>query len=162
MSALAIFAVIAGIIGIVGSIVPGIPGPPISWIGLLLAFFARGLDSSGEPMTVAALFIWFAVVAIVTVMDYVIPAGLIKVTGGSKAAATGAIVGLFAGMFLSPVGMVAGSLLGAFLADFLIADRGLWVSFKSSIGAFFGFILGTGLKLIVSGVMMYEIVVFSF
>ena len=162
MSTLAIFAVIAGIIGIVGSIVPGIPGPPISWIGLLLAFFAKGLDAGGEPMTVTALLIWLGVVVAVTILDYVIPAGFTKITGGSKAAATGAIVGLFAGMFLSPVGMVAGSLLGAFIADFFIADRGLWGSFKSSIGAFLGFILGTGLKLIVSGLIMYEIIVFAF
>ena len=81
-------------------------------------------------------------------------------TGGSKAAARGAIVGLFVGLFVPPIGIIVGTLLGAFLADFFIEDKGVWASFKSSIGAFLGFIGGTGVKLIASGFMMYYIIVY--
>jgi uncharacterized protein YqgC (DUF456 family) len=40
-----------------------------------------------------------------------VPMYFTKVTGGSKYAERGAIVGLFAGMFLTPIGMVLGSFL---------------------------------------------------
>lgn len=162
MTILAILAIIAGVVGIIGSIVPGLPGPPVSWVGVLLAFLAKGTNASGDPMTLAALLIWLAVTVIVTILDYVVPTKFTKFTGGSKAAATGAILGLFAGMFLTPVGMILGSIIGAFLAEFIVADKGVWGSFKSSMGAFAGFLFGTGLKLIASGLMMYKIIVYAF
>lgn len=157
MSILEIFALLAGIIGIIGSIVPGLPGPPISWVGLLLVYIA-GSDG-GHPVTTTALFVWLAVTVFVTILDYVIPAKFTKMTGGSKAASWGAIIGLFAGMFIPPVGMIFGSLLGAFLGELLVADKDAVQSAKASIGVFIGFIIGTGLKLVVDGLMLYYIIV---
>ena len=161
MDAWCIFALLLGLVGIVGSIVPGLPGPPMSWLGMLLVYIS-GIRGGADPMTLKALLIWLAVVTIVTVLDYVVPAWFTKVTGGHKQASTGAIIGLFAGMFLPPVGIIAGALIGAFLGELLFADRGVWDSFKASIGAFLGFISGTGLKLICSGIMMWEIIKFAF
>ena len=160
MSVLAILAVAAGVIGIVGSIMPGLPGPPLSWAGMLLAYFAKGTNGDGDPMTTKLLIIWLVVTVVVSILDYVIPAYFTRMTGGSKAAARGAIVGLFVGLFVPPIGIIVGTLLGAFLADFFIEDKGVWESFKSSIGAFLGFIGGTGVKLIASGLMMYYIIVY--
>lgn len=155
-----VLAIIAGVIGIIGSIVPGLPGPPVSWVGLLFAFLGKGLDKAGDPMTLTFLLVWAGITILVTVLDYVVPAYFTKVTGGSKYASWGAIIGLFAGMFLTPIGMIMGSLLGAFLADFIFADHGVWTSFKSSLGAFLGFLFSTGLKLISAGIMMYYIIVY--
>ena len=160
MTVLAILAVVAGIIGIIGSVVPGLPGPPIGWLGMLLAYLAKGTNGSGDPMSAKLLIIWLAVTVIVTILDYVIPAYFTRLTGGSKVAARGAIAGLFIGLFVPPIGIIVGTLLGAFLADFFIEDKGAWASFKSSIGAFLGFLGGTGIKLIASGFMMYYIIVY--
>lgn len=160
MTLLAAFAIIAGIIGIIGSVVPGLPGPPVSWVGLLLAFLNEGLGRSGDPMTSKFLLIWLGITTLVTVLDYVIPAYFTRLSGGTKTASRGAIAGLIVGLFVPPVGIIVGTLLGAFLADFLIEDRGVWQSFKSSIGAFLGFICGTGMKLVTSGVMLYYIIVY--
>ena len=160
MIVLGILAVLCGVIGIIGSIVPGLPGPPISWIGLLLAFFAKGTNGAGDPMSLTFLLIWLGVTTIVTILDYVVPAKFTRLTGGSKAAGRGAIVGLLIGMFVPPVGIILGTLAGAFLADFIVDDKGVWGSFKASIGAFLGFITGTGMKLIASGIMMYYIIVY--
>lgn len=160
MTVLIVFAIICALVGLVGSIVPGLPGPPISWIGMLLVYFSS--QASDNPMTLTFLFIWLAITIVVTVLDYVVPAWFTKVTGGNKGASIGAIVGLFAGMFIPPIGMIVGSLLGAFLGDFLVQDRGVWASFKASIGAFLGFICGTGMKLIVSGIMAYDIFKYAF
>lgn len=160
MTVLIVFAIICALLGIVGSIVPGLPGPPVSWVGMLLVYFSS--QDGGSPMTLSFLFIWLAVTIVVTVLDYVVPAWFTKVTGGNKGASIGAIVGLFAGMLIPPVGMIVGSLLGAFIGDFLVQDRGVWASFKASIGAFLGFICGTGMKIIVSGIMAYEVFKYAF
>lgn len=162
MDILVVFAIIAAVIGLIGSIVPGIPGPPVSWVGLLLAYFSGGLNGSGNPMSLTFLLVWLVIVIVVTVLDYVLPAWFTRVTGGHKAAAVGAIVGLFAGLFMPPVGMIAGSIIGAFLAELFVEDRGVWDSFKASMGAFLGFIFTTGMKFIVSGVIAYYIFVYSF
>ena len=160
MSVLALLAVVAGVIGIAGSVIPGLPGPPISWLGMLLAYLAKGTNGSGDPMTTKLLVIWLIITVIVSILDYVIPAYFTRLTGGSKVAARGAIAGLFIGLFVPPIGIIVGTLLGAFLADFFIEDKGAWESFKSSIGAFMGFLGGTGIKLIASGFMLYYIIVY--
>lgn len=162
MGVLGILAILAALIGIIGSIIPGIPGPPVSWVGYLLVFIGKFTDRAGNTMSLTVLFVWLAVVVVVTILDYVIPAWFTRVTGGHKAASIGAIIGLFAGMFLTPVGMIAGSLLGAFLAEFLYENSGAWNSFKASIGAFLGFIFSTGMKIVVSGIMAYYIFVYVF
>lgn len=160
MVALAILAVLAGIIGIVGSVMPGLPGPPLSWLGMLLVYLTKGTNGAGDPMTTKLLLIWLAITIVVSILDYVIPAYFTRMTGGSKTAARGAIAGLFIGLFVPPIGIIVGTLLGAFLADFFIEDKGVWASFKSSIGAFLGFLGGTGVKLIAAGFMMYYIIVY--
>lgn len=160
MVALAVFAIIAGVVGIIGSIVPGLPGPPLSWVGLLLAFLAKGVNAAGDTMSLTFLLIWLGVTILVTILDYVVPAYFTKLSGGSKIAGRGAIAGMLLGFLVPPVGIILGSLLGAFLAELLVADKGAWDSFKASLGAFLGFIFGTGMKLIASGIMMYYIIVY--
>ena len=160
MIVLKILAVLLALVGIIGSIVPGIPGPPVGWVGLLLAFLAKGLNGAGEPMSLSFLLVWLAIAIVVTVVDFVVPGMLTRATGGHKSAGVGAVVGLFVGMFVPPVGMILGSLLGAFCAEFFLENQGTWASFKSSIGAFLGFLCGTGLKLTTTGLMFYYVIVY--
>lgn len=153
MSWLSVIAIILAVLGIVGSVAPALPGPPLSWIALLLVYLDR--DVTGVSTT--ALIVWALVVVAVTVVDYIVPAAMTKAAGGHNAASAGAVIGLFAGIFLTPVGMIAGSLLGAFLGEFLVEDRGVWDSFKASLGAFAGFIAGTFAKLLVSSLLLWKI-----
>ena len=157
---LAVLALTLGVIGLIGSVAPGLPGPPLSWVGVFLAFLAKGVNGAGDPISLTFLLIWLAVVIIVSVVDYVFPSWLTKATGGSRYAGWGTVIGMVFGLIYPPVGIFLGALLGAFLFDFFFSDHGVWTSFKSSIGAFLGFLVGTGLKLVVSGVMMYYIVVY--
>ena len=158
---IAILAVLAGIIGIAGSILPGLPGPPVSWVGLMLLYFwGNGTDKAGDPMSLTFLLVWLAITIVVCIIDYVVPAYFTRVTGGSKVAGRGAIIGLIAGMFIPPVGIILGTLAGAFLAEFLVSRKSGWQSTKSAVGALLGFIFGTGIKLIASGLMLYYIIVY--
>lgn len=152
-----VLAILAGIIGIAGSILPGLPGTPVSWVGLLLLYIW-----GPEEMTMKTLIVWGIVVVVVSVIDYIVPMYFTKLTGGSKYAERGAMVGLIAGIILTPVGMILGSFLGAFLFELYYARKGSSQALKAAIGSFLGFITGTGLKTIASLMIMWKIIVFAF
>ena len=160
---ISVLAILAGVIGIAGSILPGLPGTPVSWVGLLLLYiWGNGSDIVGDPLTLKALIVWGVVVAIVSVIDYIVPMYFTKVTGGSRYAEKGALVGLIAGIILTPVGMILGSFLGAFLFELYYTRKGAGQALKAAFGSFLGFITGTGLKTIVSVIIMWKILVFAF
>lgn len=152
---ISILAIAAGIIGIAGSILPGLPGTPVSWIGLLILYIW-----GPEEMQFKTLIIWGIVVAIVSVIDYIVPMYFTKLTGGSKYAEKGALIGLIAGIILTPVGMILGSFLGAFLYEWYYTRQGAAQALKAAIGSFLGFITGTGIKTIVAVLIMWRIIVF--
>ncbi len=158
---ISILAVVAGIIGIAGSILPGLPGTPVSWVGLLILYiWGNGTNAAGDPMSLKTLIIWGVVVAIVSVVDYVVPMYFTKVTSGSKYAERGAMAGLILGIIFTPVGMILGSFLGAFLAELYYTRQGAVQALKAAIGSFLGFITGTGLKTIVACLIMWKIIVY--
>ena len=156
-----ILAVLAGIIGILGSVLPALPGPPLSWVGMLLLYFWGGTNSHGDEMSLTILLVMLGVTILVSVLDYVIPSYLTRVTGGSKAAEWGTFIGMIFGIFVMPPwGMIIFSVLGAFLAEILFANKNGSEALKSALGSLLGFIVGTGLKLVACGVMMYYIIVY--
>ena len=153
----------AGVLGIAGSILPGLPGTPISWVGMLLLYvWGSGVNAAGNPMSLQTLIIWGVVVLIVSVVDYVVPRYFTKLTGGSKYAERGALIGLIAGIILTPIGMIAGSFLGAFLAELMWAKKDPTDSLKAAFGSFLGFMLGTGLKTIAACLIMWQIIVYLY
>ena len=152
-----ILAITAGIIGIAGSILPGLPGTPVSWVGLLLLYIW-----GPEDMALKTLIVWGIVVVLVSVVDYVVPMYFTKLTGGSKYAERGALVGLVAGIILTPIGMILGSFLGAFFFELYYTRKGSLQALKAAIGSFLGFITGTGLKTIVAVLILWKIFVFAF
>ena len=158
-----IAAILLGILGMVGSVMPALPGPPLSWLGLLVLYFwGSGTNAAGERMSLTVLGIWFGVTALVTVLDYLMPGMMTKVTGGSRYASKGATIGMIAGIILTPVGMILGSLLGAFVAELAYGGKTPADALKSALGAFAGFLLGTGIKLVVSGAMLWYIIIYAF
>ena len=150
-------AIVAGIIGIAGSILPGLPGTPVSWVGLLLLYIW-----GPEDMALKTLIVWGIVVVLVSVVDYVVPMYFTKLTGGSKYAERGALVGLVAGIILTPIGMILGSFLGAFFFELYYTRKGSSQALKAAIGSFLGFITGTGLKTIVAVLILWKIFVYAF
>ena len=158
-----ILALVLGLVGIIGSVAPGLPGPPLSWLGMLVLYiWGGGANGAGEPMTMSFLLVWLAVVIVVSILDYFVPAYFTKVTGGSKYGGWGAIAGLFIGLIFPPVGMILGSLIGAFAGELLFAGKDTATSLKSAFGAFLGFMFGTGIKLICAAVMLFYLVIYAF
>ena len=158
-----IIAVIAGVIGVAGSILPGLPGTPISWVGMLILYiWGTGANAAGEPMALTTLIVWGVVVLVVSVIDYVVPMYFTKLTGGSKYAERGAMIGLVAGIILTPVGMILGSFLGAFLAEIYWGKKTGEEALKAAVGSFLGFITGTGIKTIAACLILWQIIVYAF
>ena len=155
-----ILAIIAAIAGIAGCLIPAIPGPPLSYASILLLYLFNNAD---YEITGRFLIIWIILVAMATIFDYVAQPYLTKVTGGSRLAVRCSIAGLIAGMvFFPPVGIIVGPFIGAFIAEYIINKKPLKNSLAAAGGAFLGFMLGTGMKLAVSGTLFYYTIRFIF
>lgn len=149
---LSIIALLCGIIGIIGSIMPILPGVVLSYIGMLCAYF-----TSASTITTPMLWVWGIVTVAVCVMDYILPAYFSKMFGASKAGMTGATLGVFAGIFLGPIGIIFGPFAGAVLGEMLNQNRTLGEAIKVGFGSFLSFLVGTGIKLIVATIVTYYI-----
>jgi uncharacterized protein YqgC (DUF456 family) len=138
-------------LGIAGCLLPILPGPPLSFVGLLLL----ALASRFLPPLTPAFMIGMAILTIaVTVADYIIPMLGAKRYGASKWGIWGSVIGMAVGIFFSPFGMVLGALIGAVVAEWLVQkEKGR--ALRAGWGVLIGSLLGTVLKLGVSGMMAY-------
>lgn len=148
------FLIIVGIIfaitGILGCFLPFLPGPPLNYVALLLLHF-----TSNHQFTTKFLVIWAIIAAVVVLLDYLIPVWGTKKFGGSKQGVWGSVLGLVAGLFIfPPFGIILFPFLGA-VAGELIAGKDTGSALKAGFGSFVGFLAGTILKLIVSGMMTW-------
>jgi uncharacterized protein len=146
-------AIIGGIfivVGVIGSVIQLLPGPPLSYLGLLLLHFTGYAEFSA-----AFLIITGVVAAAASVVDNVLTAIGAKKFGGSDRAVWGATIGVIAGIFVfPPFGMILLAFAGAIIGELTLKKK-LKEAFKASVGTLLGFILGTVIKVSVSGVYAY-------
>ncbi|MBR7068699.1 MAG: DUF456 domain-containing protein [Bacteroidales bacterium] len=139
------------LLGLIGCVAPILPGPPLSWLGLLLLRFT----SYGENLNTNSLIGAGIFAALVTVLDYVLPVWTTRKFGGSKYGVWGATIGLVLGIFcMPPLGLIVGPFAGALVGEYL-GQRNDVNPWRSALGSFVGFLLGTGAKLAVSGYITY-------
>lgn len=147
------FGILFMISGILGCVLPIIPGPPLSYVGLLLLHLTTRFHFSSK-----FLITWAIITAVVYALDFLIPAWGTKKFGGSKRGVWGSIIGLLIGMFLfPPIGIIVGPFLGAVIGE-LSNGQNSDTALKSGFGSFIGFLAGTLLKLIASGMMTWYFV----
>ena len=140
---LIVLGAICLISGILGSILPALPGPPLSYAGLILLHFTDRVQ-----FTTTQLIIWFVLVILTIVADYILPVLGVKKWNGSKWGNMGCIIGTIAGLFIFPPwGIIIGPFAGAVLGELLFAKKNTPEALKTGFGAFIGFVLGTVLKL---------------
>lgn len=140
-------------LGILGTVLPVLPGLLLSICGLLIYKFGTDADL---PM----IYIWAFVIltAVSVVLNYVIPAKTNQKYGGTRWGSIGSIVGTIVGMFLPiPLGFLVGMFAGVFIGELLHDSKDMTKAWKSTKGAFIGFIYGTGFSLVV-GVAMFLVV----
>jgi hypothetical protein len=138
-------------LGIAGCVLPLLPGPPLSFIGL----FLLALVNHFSPPFTPTLIIVMAVITIaVTLGDYLIPLWGAKRYGTSKWGIWGSVAGMAIGLLFSPFGMLLGALIGAVVVEWLV-QKEKEKALKAGWGVIMGSLLGTVLKLGVSGIMAY-------
>ena len=136
------------ILGIAGCLLPILPGPPLSYLGLIAIHLTSKIDFSSK-----FLISWGIIVIVVSILDYVIPIWGTKFFGGSKYGVWGSMVGLLAGLFIPPIGIIIGPFIGAVAGEMLAGNK--QNALKAGFGSFIGFIAGTVVKMLVSLIMLY-------
>jgi uncharacterized protein len=148
--ALIIIAVLLTLAGLAGCVLPAVPGPPLNFIALLL------LQWAWHSYSVITLVVLGLLTILVLVLDYMIPVWGAKLFGATKYGIWGSIIGMLAGIFLTPIGMIGGLLLGAIIGDMVAGKRPL-EALKSGAGTFLGTMAGMLVKLILSGIMTFMV-----
>ena len=143
-----IYLVLGGlfaVIGLVGSIVPVLPGPPLAYVTLWMMWLYNS-----EEISISTLIVAGVIMIVITVLDYIAPVWLTKKGGGSKVGERGAIIGLIIGLFLGPLGIILGPFFGAVIAELIYDGSNSQRAFRSGLGSFLSFFVGTGIKLAIS------------
>ncbi|MDO5654960.1 MAG: DUF456 domain-containing protein [Flavobacteriaceae bacterium] len=147
-SLLTIISLICLVTGFFGSFLPVLPGTVLSWVGLLLFKYTSYADYGWPTLIFCGL-----IVILVQVVNYILPAYGSKKFGGSRAGIIGASLGLLVGIIFAPFGFISiiiAPFLGAFLGEYIFQKRGQKEAFKAAFGTFVGFILSTGISMLVS------------
>jgi uncharacterized protein YqgC (DUF456 family) len=140
---LEILGIILLIIGTIFCVLPVIPGQVVAFGAIVLKYFCRAEQNDAFSTVVIILLV---ALIVVTILDYVAPAWVVKKSGGSKYGSRGAFIGMILGIIFTPIGMLVGMFLGAFIGEMIVNDD---VGRALKIGAmtFLGFLLSVGLKL---------------
>ena len=143
LTLLSLFCLVAGFFG---SFLPVIPGAALSWVGLLIFKFTSYADYGWPTLIFCAL-----LVVGVQVLNYFLPAYGSKKFGGSRKGMIGASLGLLVGIIFAPFGFVSilvAPFMGAFLGEYLFQKRGQKDAFRAAFGTFVGFMMSTGLSML--------------
>jgi len=147
---LIIIGAILIITGFVGAFLPVIPDTPLSYIGLILLQL-----TNPAPFSWTFMIVWAVVVIALMIIEHVIPVWGTKKFGGTPWGVWGSIIGLVLGLFFfPPFGIIVGPLAGAFVGE-LVGGKDSDQAFKAAWGSFLGFLLGTLLNVIATGMMGY-------
>lgn len=136
-------------VGMAGILLPGLPGTPLVFGGLLLAAWADGFQEVG----VGTIILLAALTTLAFVVDFISASLGARRAGASCQAVLGAALGTLVGIFFGFVGIVFGPFIGAVIGEFL-ARRNLEQAGRVGAAAWTGFILGSGVKLVLACAMV--------
>jgi uncharacterized protein YqgC (DUF456 family) len=135
--------------GIAGLVLPVLPGSILLVAGVVLVAWAEDFTRVGWGTVVFA-----AVLGVVIWLADLAAAALgAKAFGASRRSILGASVGLVVGLFLGPVGVVLGPMVGAVLFE-LTRTPDLRAAGRAGAGAFVGFLLGNAVKIALAFVLV--------
>jgi len=153
MSAILVWTLVTVLLtaGLIGTMVPGLPG-----IGLILAgITVYAMTTKFTTITMATLAVMAVVAAAALLMHYYASALGARAAGGGRLATTGAVIGALGGLLMiGPLGLLAGSFVGA-LAGAVLDGRRLTAAPRIALAAVVGavggllvqFVIGAGLIL---------------
>ena len=145
-----VFSILGGAVllaGIIGCVLPIIPGPPLVYLSLIFV----SIGSGWEAVSPAVLIVTGILAAVITVLDYVLPAMVSRRHGAGRAGTWGSLIGMIAGIIVfPPFGIFIGAFGGAVIGE-LIAKGGTRESIRAGWGVFLGIVFAIGIKLAFAG-----------
>lgn len=146
------------VVGLIGAVAPLLPWSLLSILGILL------IHRTG---TYQIPFMWIIIFVILVILaniiDYYLPIWGTKKYGGTKAGVWWSIIGMIIWFFvIPPFGMILWPFIGAFVWEYLAVGSSWKKALRSARGSFVGFLLTTGLKLLISGWMLVYAIVLIF
>ena len=135
--------------GFIGTLFPVLPGTILILCGFVAYGWITGFDS---------LYLWFFIgqgvlVGLSYLIDFLATAFGVKMYGGSRAAAWGAVLGSLLIFVIGPIGILVGPLVGAIAGELLMGEK-VRQALHSGFGSFLGFIGGTLAKMVISFIMV--------
>lgn len=144
-----VVATVLILVGLAGVILPALPGLPLVFVGMLVAAWAGDFERIGPlPLVLLGLLTVLSIVA-----DFAATAAGAKRVGAGPLAIWGAALGTLVGIFLGPLGLLAGPFLGALLGE-LWHTRELRRATHVGLATWVGLLLGTVLKLALAFAMI--------
>jgi len=143
------------VVGLVSCVLPPLPGPPIAFIALVIGHYSL---HEYQDLPTWMLIVYAVITVIVLIVDNFIPIWGTKKFGGTKAGIRGSFIGLLIGVILSPFGgisIIICPFLGAIMGE-LIDGQGFTIAIKSGVGSFIGFLLTSGIKIILVVMMCFH------
>lgn len=133
---LVLFGFICMVVGIMGSFIPVLPGLSSCWVGLLLLYLTKAVENNYWVLGIT-----LTITIIITILDYIIPAGGTKRFGGSSYGIWGTNIGLVIGILAPiPFGVIIGPFAGAFIGEMLFDSKDHKRALKAATGSLIGFL----------------------
>jgi len=138
--------------GLIGCVISKFPGTILCYLGIIILQF-----SSIAEFSVHFFIQWGIIIIAVQGLDYFIPTWGKRKFGGSKRGVWGSFLGMLAGIYFGPWGIVSGAIIGAFVGEHF-AGKESNAAINHALTSFVFFILGTISQLIVAGILAYHYV----
>jgi uncharacterized protein YqgC (DUF456 family) len=140
------------IAGATGCVLPVLPGHLIILVAAISHRLMLGAEGSGLQ--------WWSFVVLGILMAFSQTLEMLSGAagsrwfGGTRWGALGAIVGMVAGLFFMPFGLLVGPLVGAFAFEMAFAKKETRPAVISGVGSVVGTLAGMGIKVAVGAVMI--------
>jgi uncharacterized protein YqgC (DUF456 family) len=140
------------LVGMVGCVLPWLPGHALIFLAAVAHRLMLGAEASGLEWW---SFVVLGALALVSqVLEFIGGAAGAKGFGGSRWGALGAVVGAGVGLFMMPIGLLLGPLIGAFAFEIAFARKELQTALMSGFGSVAGALVAMVIKMLIGGLML--------
>ncbi len=135
--------------GFIGTLFPVLPGTILILCGFLVYALITGFSNLDLGFFIGQ----GVLVGLSYLIDFLATALGVKMYGGSRAAAWGAVLGSLLIFVIGPIGILVGPLLGAVAGELIMGEE-IRQALHSGFGSFLGFIGGALAKIVIACIMV--------